>query len=55
MRCPACRSTDLVEIHLRPRGELVTMRSCSRCESRWWHKGGELVSLPSVLEIVAAK
>jgi hypothetical protein len=31
------------------------MHSCSTCERRWWDKGGQQVSLPSVLELVAAK
>ena len=53
MTCPTCRSADLVEIGLKLHGELVTMHSCSVCESRWWDKGGERVSLPSVLELVA--
>lgn len=55
MTCPTCRSANLVEIDLRLRDELVTMHSCAACESRWWEKGGERVSLPSVLELVAAK
>ena len=55
MTCPSCRSTALIEIGLTLRDELVTMHSCSMCERRWWDKGGQLVSLPSVLELVAAK
>ncbi|MGI8984581.1 MAG: hypothetical protein ACR2HM_08645 [Acidimicrobiales bacterium] len=55
MTCPTCRSTTLVEIGLNVADQLVTMHSCSTCESRWWDRGGERVSLPSVLELVAAK
>ena len=55
MRCPTCRSTALIEIGLKLRDESVTMHSCSMCESRWWDMDGERVSLPSVLELVAAK
>ncbi len=55
MTCPTCRSTDLIEIGLNLRDQLVTMHSCSRCENRWWDKAGERVSLPSVLQLVAAK
>jgi transposase-like protein len=55
MTCPTCRSTDLVEIGLRLRDDVVTMHSCSVCERRWWDKGGQQVSLPSVLRLVAAK
>ncbi|HEX3621606.1 MAG TPA: hypothetical protein VHT97_04750 [Acidimicrobiales bacterium] len=55
MRCPTCRSAALIEIGLTVREEKVTMHSCSMCESRWWDKGGQRVSLPSVLELVASK
>jgi transposase-like protein len=55
MTCPTCRSTTLVEIGLRVHDQLVTMHSCSMCENRWWDRGGEPVTLPSVLELVAAK
>ena len=55
MTCPTCRSTAMVEIGLHLRDQLVTMHSCSACENRWWDRSGERVSLPSVLELVAAK
>jgi transposase-like protein len=55
MTCPTCRSGDLVEIGLHLRDQLVTMHSCSSCESRWWDKGGERMTLPSVLELVSTK
>jgi transposase-like protein len=55
MTCPTCRSAALVEIGLNVRDERVTMHSCSMCEHRWWDRGGERVSLPSVLELVAAQ
>lgn len=55
MTCPICRSAALVEIGLNVHDQQVTMHSCSTCESRWWDRGGERMSLPSVLEFVAAK
>ena len=55
MTCPSCRLTDLVEIGLRLHDQLVTMRSCTACEHRWWEKGGVRVGLPSVLELVSAR
>ena len=55
MSCPVCRSTTLVEIGLNVNDHLVTMHSCPACESRWWDRGGERMTLPSVLELVAAK
>ncbi len=55
MTCPTCRSTTLVEIGLRVNDQVVTMHSCSACENRWWDRAGERVTLPSVLQFVAAK
>jgi transposase-like protein len=55
MKCPSCGSSALVEIGLTVRDERVTMHSCSMCERRWWDKGGQRVSLPSVLDLVAAR
>ena len=55
MKCPTCRSTALIEIGLKVQEQLVTMHSCSACETRWWDKGGQRVTLPSVLELVATK
>ena len=55
MTCPTCRSSALVEIGLNLREQQVTMHSCSVCENRWWDMGGERLSLPSVLRLVAAK
>ena len=55
MTCPTCSSSALVEIGLNLRDQQVTMRSCAVCENRWWEMGGERLSLPSVLALVAAK
>jgi len=55
MTCPTCRSSALVEIGLHVHDQVVTMHSCSVCENRWWDQGGERVTLPSVLELVATK
>jgi transposase-like protein len=55
MTCPTCRSTALVEIGLRVHDQTVTMHSCSACESRWWDRAGERVTLPSVLKLVGTK
>ena len=48
--CPICAAT-LVEITLS--GDL-TMRSCSRCERRWWQQGDDAAGLSDVLSVVAA-
>ena len=55
MTCPTCRSAAMVEIGLRVGDQVVTMHSCSACENRWWDRCGERVTLPSVLQLVAAK
>jgi len=49
--CPVCRAANVVEISLTIRERNVLMRSCSRCDSRWWHEDGEQSSLDSVLEL----
>lgn len=54
MTCPSCRSTRLLEIGLQLHGTRVTMHSCPACERHWWENEGEPVTLPSVLELVAA-
>lgn len=54
--CPQCGSKNVININLSmDQGERVAFYSCHRCEKRWWHKDGEDVSLPSVLELAARK
>lgn len=53
MACPRCRNSQLVEINLTVGGEQVTMRSCSRCETRWWEHDGEPMSLEHVRALAA--
>jgi len=40
---------ELVEISLLIDGEEITMRSCSGCDRRSWHRGAEAVDLGGVL------
>ncbi len=51
MVCPRCKTSKLVEIGLVVGGRQVTMRSCSRCDARWWDSEGEPLALPGVLEL----
>jgi hypothetical protein len=51
VQCPVCRDARLVEISLNMRGSRVTLRSCSRCDNRWWDEDGELVPVDSVLDL----
>jgi hypothetical protein len=50
MTCPKCRAR-LVEIGLKIKERSVTMHSCSRCDTRWWHTDGDPVGLTNVLEL----
>jgi hypothetical protein len=47
--CPSCLA-PLVEIRL---GAELTLRSCSRCDSRFWSRGDEVTDLDGVLSVVA--
>ena len=51
MTCPRCKTSRLVEIELSIDKRPVTMRSCSRCDTRWWDSEGEPLPLPGVLEL----
>ncbi|MFN8050818.1 MAG: hypothetical protein U0Q22_05255 [Acidimicrobiales bacterium] len=39
----------MVEINLLIDGEELTMRSCSNCDNRSWHRGGAPVELGGIL------
>ena len=53
MTCPRCKTSRLVEIELTIDKRAVTMRSCSRCDTRWWDSEGESLQLPGVLELAS--
>lgn len=46
--CVDC-GQEVVEIHLLIDGEDLTMRSCSFCDHRSWHRGGAPVDLGGIL------
>jgi hypothetical protein len=46
--CPRCRG-PLVAIEIRLSGNDLLMRSCSKCDVRWWSSAGEDVDLTGVL------
>lgn len=52
MRCPTCRVARVTEISLTLGGSSVTMRSCARCETRWWDQDGQRVALHHILRLV---
>lgn len=55
MPCPSCRASKLVEITLNVGEDAVTMRSCSKCDRRWWVRNGELVPVSGILELASAR
>ncbi len=55
MKCPRCNRSRLVEIEVTLGEQQVTMRSCSYCDSRWWHSEGKRLTLPSVLELATRR
>lgn len=46
--CDGCGAAN-VEINLQIDGEQLTMRSCSFCDTRSWHRGDTEVDLNGVL------
>jgi transposase-like protein len=52
MTCPSCSRGQVVEIGMTLAARRVTMHSCSRCETRWWDKDGEVIGLHGVLDLV---
>jgi hypothetical protein len=55
MMCPVCRGAHLVQIEISLSGEQVRMRSCSRCDTRWWERGGSQIDLEAVLELATVR
>ena len=55
MKCPRCKTSRPVEIAVTIRDQEVTMRSCSRCDSRWWDSEGKSLALPHVLEMATTQ
>ncbi len=53
--CPWCKASQLVEISVRMGERTVTMRSCSRCDTRWWDSQGEPLELPGVLALASRR
>ena len=52
LECPRCGSHDVININLAlEQGDRVAFYSCHRCDKRWWHKDGEPVDLPDVLDM----
>jgi transposase-like protein len=55
MNCPRCKTSRLVDIQVTLREQLVTMHSCSRCDSRWWESEGQSLALQRVVELATGR
>jgi hypothetical protein len=53
VKCPKCRTRELVRIEMTVAGEQVIHNSCSECDLRWWEGDGERLPLAEVLELAA--
>jgi hypothetical protein len=53
MKCPACRTRQLVVIELQVGGEPVSLHTCSHCDRRWWQGMDGSLTLTTVLELAA--
>jgi hypothetical protein len=52
--CGSCGQARLVELEMRAKGgQLLTMLSCTRCESRVWLADGQPVVMSEVLKLTA--
>ncbi len=40
-----------MDIELSVGDEVVRMRSCSTCDTRWWERNGERIALDGVLQL----
>lgn len=54
MKCPSCRTREMVVIEIRVSGEPVKMHSCSHCDQRWWEGLDGMLSLRSVLSLAGS-
>ncbi|MGH9076815.1 MAG: hypothetical protein ACRDY0_05080 [Acidimicrobiales bacterium] len=55
MKCPRCRTRQMVVIQLQLGGEAVWMHSCSACDLRWWQGSAGTLALDGVLSRVARR
>ncbi len=55
MRCPSCRTRELVVITMRVGEEQVALRTCSFCDLRYWEGLDGQMPLESVLALVGGR
>jgi hypothetical protein len=55
VKCPTCRTRQLVVIELQVDGEPISLHSCSHCDRRWWQGIDGSLSLAGVLTLASGK
>lgn len=55
MKCPSCRTHDLVVITMTLAAEPVSLRACAVCDLHSWQGLDGTIPLPSVLSLAAAR
>ena len=56
MACPKCRVRRTVEIAVSLAGRMVTLHSCSNCDTRWWDdEEGSVINLRDVIDMATVR
>jgi transposase-like protein len=55
VKCPTCRTRQLVVIELQVAGEPISLHRCSHCDRRWWQGIDGSLSLAGVLTLASGK
>ncbi len=55
MKCPSCRTRELVVIEMKVASEKIALRTCSPCDLRYWEGLDGQLPLDSVLALVSKR
>lgn len=55
MKCPSCRTRELVVITMKVGAEQIVLRTCSSCDLRYWEGLDGQLPLDSVLALVGRR
>jgi transcriptional regulator NrdR family protein len=55
MKCPSCRTRELVVINMKVADERISLRTCSSCDLRYWEGLDGQLPLDSVLALVGRR
>jgi hypothetical protein len=53
-KCPACGAHDVMSVDMTLVGSALAFSFCTMCEWKGWEREGKVLSLSSVLSLVAA-